>query len=102
MQTENGISQMMIFPEALIQYKNQSIAVNLLQSRMEAQQEDEGAKNAIQNLEYSFSSAIKKVAGGGKPLIGFTEGHKELTDIQLKSAIQRIVRRLCRGPHRPG
>ena len=88
--TENGISQMMIFPEALIQYKNQAIAVNLLQSRMEAQKEDEGAKEAIQNLEYSFSSAIKKVAGAGRPLVGFTEGHRELTDIQLKGAITSL------------
>ncbi|MBS1528071.1 MAG: gliding motility-associated ABC transporter substrate-binding protein GldG [Bacteroidetes bacterium] len=88
--TENGISQIMIFPEALIIYKNQGIAVNLLQSRMEANREEEGAKEAIQNLEYSFSSAIKKVAGGGKPLIGFTEGHKELTDLQLKGAINAL------------
>lgn len=89
-QTENGVNQIMIFPEAMIVYKNQGIAVNLLQSRMDAQREEEGAKEAIQNLEYSFSSAIKKVAGGGKPLIGFTEGHKELTDIQLKGAFNAL------------
>jgi ABC-2 type transport system permease protein len=89
-QTENGVSQIMIFPEALIEYKNQGIAVNLLQSRMDAQREEEGAKEAIQNLEYSFSSAIKKIASGGKPLVGFTEGHHELTDIQLKGAISAL------------
>jgi ABC-2 type transport system permease protein len=89
-QTENGVSQIMIFPEALIEYKNQGIAVNLLQSRMDAQHEEEGAREAIQNLEYSFSSAIKKLAGGGKSLIGFTEGHRELSDIQLKSAITAL------------
>jgi gliding-associated putative ABC transporter substrate-binding component GldG/gliding motility-associated ABC transporter permease protein GldF len=88
--TENGVSQIMIFPEAMIIYKDQGIAVNLLQSRMDAQHEEEGAKEAIENLEYSFSSAIKKVAGGGKPLVGFTEGHKELTDIQLKGAINAL------------
>jgi ABC-2 type transport system permease protein len=88
--TENGVSQMMIFPQAMIEYRNQGIAINLLQSRMDAQREEEGAKEAIQNLEYSFSSAIKKISGGGKPLIGFTEGHQELNDLQLKSAINAL------------
>ncbi|MGZ3763845.1 MAG: gliding motility-associated ABC transporter substrate-binding protein GldG [Mucilaginibacter sp.] len=88
--TDNGISQILIFPDALIEYQGQSIAVNLLQSRMDAQHEEEGAKEAIQNLEYSFSSAVKKISMGGKPLVGFTEGHNELSDLQLKSAINAL------------
>jgi len=87
--TDNGISQIMIFPDALIEYKGQRIAVNLLQSRA-GLSDEEVSKNSIQNLEYNFSSAIKKVATGGKPLVGFTEGHNELTDVQLNDAMKSL------------
>ncbi len=88
--TDNGVTQILMFPEALIEYNGQGIVVNLLQSRMDAQREEEGAKEAIQNLEYSFASAIKKITAGGKPLIGFTEGHHELNDLQLKGAFNTL------------
>jgi ABC-2 type transport system permease protein len=88
--TDNGLSQIMIFPEALIEYKGQSIAVNLLQSRI-GLSEEEVAKNSIQNLEYNFASAIRKITSGGKPLIGFTEGHNELNDRQLNDAMRSLA-----------
>ncbi|HJP61962.1 MAG TPA: gliding motility-associated ABC transporter substrate-binding protein GldG, partial [Mucilaginibacter sp.] len=87
--TDNGLSQIMIFPEALVEYKGQSIAVNLLQSRI-GLSEEEVAKNSIQNLEYNFASAIRKITSGGKPLIGFTEGHNELNDRQLNDAMRSL------------
>jgi len=88
--TDNGLSQIMIFPEALVEYKGQSIAVNLLQSRI-GLSEEEVAKNSIQNLEYNFASAIRKITSGGKPLIGFTEGHNELNDRQLNDAMRSLA-----------
>ncbi|HZX57649.1 MAG TPA: gliding motility-associated ABC transporter substrate-binding protein GldG, partial [Mucilaginibacter sp.] len=87
--TDNGISQILIFPQALVQYQGQSIAVNLLQSQV-GLSDDEISKNSIQNLEYAFSSAIKKITSGGKPEIGFTEGHNELKDIQLYGAMKSL------------
>jgi ABC-2 type transport system permease protein len=87
--TDNGVSQMLIFPEALVRYKGKEIAVNLLQSRV-GLSDDEVVNNSIQNLEYSFSSAIKKVTSGGKPLVGFTEGHHELSDVQLNDAMKSL------------
>ena len=87
--TDNGVTQMLIFPEALIEFKGKYIAVNLLQSRIGLSDEDV-YNNSIQNLEYAFSSAIKKVTSGGKPLIGFTEGHRELTDLQLNDAMKSL------------
>ena len=87
--TDNGVSQIMIFPEAQIEYQGQKIVVNLMQSRI-GLSEEEIANNSIQNLEYAFSSAIKKITSGGKPEIGFTEGHKELTDLQLEDAMRTL------------
>jgi ABC-2 type transport system permease protein len=87
--TDNGVADMLIFPEALIQYKGHEIAVNLLQTRI-GLSEEEVLNNSIQNLEYAFASAIKKVTTGGKPKIGFTEGHRELTDLQLNDAMKSL------------
>lgn len=80
--TQAGFTQKLIVPAALITYKGNQIAVDLLQGRIGTQPE-EVLGNSIQNLEYAFVSAIRKIAQGGKPLIGFTEGHGELTDTEL-------------------
>jgi ABC-2 type transport system permease protein len=87
--TDNGVTQMLIFPEALIQYRGKQIAVNLLQSRI-GLSEEEVYNNSIQNLEYAFSSAIKKITSGGKPIIAFTEGDRELSDLQLNDAMKSL------------
>ena len=87
--TDNGVTQMLIFPEALVQFEGREIAVNLLQNRI-GLSEDEVYNNSIQNLEYAFSSAIRKVTRGGKPKVGFIEGHHELTDLQLYDAIKSL------------
>jgi len=87
--TDNGVTQMLIFPEALVQYGGKEIAVNLLQSRI-GLSDDDIYNNSIQNLEYAFSSAIKKITSGGKPVIAFTEGDHELTDVQLNDAMKSL------------
>lgn len=84
--TEEGFSQKIIFPSALIRYKGREIAVNFLQSRMGVSPE-EVLNNSIQNLEYAFTSAIRKLKKGGQQNIGFTEGHGELNDLQLADAM---------------
>jgi ABC-2 type transport system permease protein len=87
--TDDGVIQKMIVPGALVTSNGKEIAVNLLQTRI-GLSEDEVLNNSIQNLEYSFSSAIKKVTSGGKPKIGLTEGHHELTDLQLNDAMKSL------------
>jgi ABC-2 type transport system permease protein len=87
--TDNGLTQKLIFPAALVSCGDKEIAVNLLQTRI-GLSDDEVLNNSIQNLEYAFSSAIKKVSSGGKPEIGFTEGHGELTDLQLNDAMKSL------------
>ncbi|MFC5282682.1 gliding motility-associated ABC transporter substrate-binding protein GldG [Pedobacter alpinus] len=84
--TDAGLSQKVIYPAAMVNFKNQQIAVKLLQNRIGITPE-EVLNNSIQNLEYAFSSAIKKVTSGGKPRVGFTEGHGELSDLQLQDAM---------------
>ena len=88
--TESGLSQKVIFPAAMVSFNGEQIPVRLLQNRM-GLSPDEVLNNSIQNLEYAFSSAIKKVSSGGKPRVGFTEGHGELSDLQLQDAMKALA-----------
>jgi ABC-2 type transport system permease protein len=88
--TDNGVSQKLIFPSALVSADGKDIPVKLLLSRI-GLSPDEVLNNSIQNLEYAFSSAIKKAVNGGRPQIGFTEGHHELTDLQLNDAMKSLA-----------
>jgi ABC-2 type transport system permease protein len=89
--TDDGVSQKVIFPFALVTYGSKSIPVKLLQSQSSMNlSPDEVLNNSIQNLEYAFTSAIKKITSGGKQRIGFTEGHNELTDLQLTDAMRSL------------
>lgn len=89
--TEDGVTQKTIFPEAMVSANGKDIPVKLLyqQSQM-GLSADEVLNNSIQNLEYAFISAIKKANKGGKPAIGFTTGHEELTDVQLNDALRSL------------
>ncbi|HET8829868.1 MAG TPA: gliding motility-associated ABC transporter substrate-binding protein GldG [Pelobium sp.] len=88
--TESGLSQKVIFPAAMVAFGNQDIAVSLLQNRIGVSPE-EVLNNSIQNLEYAFSSAIKKAVSGGKPRVGFTEGNGELSDLELQDAMNSLA-----------
>ncbi|GAA4331150.1 hypothetical protein GCM10023149_36790 [Mucilaginibacter gynuensis] len=87
--SDDGVSQKLIFPFALVSSGGHDIAVKLLQTRIGLSPE-EVLNNSIQNLEYAFSSAIKKVTSNGKPRVGFTEGHNELTNLQLDDAFKSL------------
>jgi ABC-2 type transport system permease protein len=89
--TDDGVSQKIIFPFALVVFGDKSIPVKLLQSQSNMNlSPDEILNNSIQNLEYAFTSAIKKITSGGKQRIGFTEGHNELNDLQLNDAMRSL------------
>ncbi|MDT3403085.1 gliding motility-associated ABC transporter substrate-binding protein GldG [Mucilaginibacter terrae] len=87
--TDNGVSQKIIFPAALVSAGDRQIGVKLLQTRI-GLSPDEVLNNSIQNLEYAFASAIKKAVSGGRPRVGFTDGHNELNDLQLNDAMKSL------------
>ncbi len=86
---EGGLTQKLIFPAAMVSFNGREIPVKLLQTRIGLNPE-EVLNNSIQNLEYAFTSAIKKVTAGGKPRVALTEGHGELTDLELQDAMQAL------------
>jgi ABC-2 type transport system permease protein len=87
--TDDGLTQKLIVPGAMVVVGTKQLPVNLLQKRM-ALSDDEQLNNSIQNLEYAFVSAIKKAEAGGKPEVGFTTGHHELSDLQLDDAMRSL------------
>src|SRR5690606_24987240 len=87
MRTEAGFSQRLVYPAALVTHGDTDIPVNLLQNRM-VHAHETALNNSIQNLEYALVSAIRKATSGGRPLIGFTEGHGEPDNVVLYDAIQ--------------
>jgi ABC-2 type transport system permease protein len=87
--TDNGISQKVIFPAAMVSSGERQVGVKLLQTRI-GLSHDEVLNNSIQNLEYAFTSAIKKAVTRGRPRIGFTDGHQELNDLQLNDALKTL------------
>ena len=87
--TDDGISQKLIVPGAYVTANGKQTAVNLLQVQ-KGLSDDEQLNNSIQNLEYAFTSAIKKVTKAGRAQIGFTAGHHELTDLQLNDAMRSL------------
>ncbi|WP_255695535.1 gliding motility-associated ABC transporter substrate-binding protein GldG [Pedobacter sp. MC2016-14] len=87
---DNGFEQKTVFPMALVQCDGRQIAVKLLQNQDASGSYEENINNSIQNLEYSFTSAIRKVVTGINPRIGFTEGNGELSDLQLSDAMKSL------------
>lgn len=88
--TDNGFTQKTIFPMAVVQCDNRQIPVKLLQNQAAAGGYEENINNSIQNLEYAFTSAIKKVVTGENPRIGFTESNGEPSDAYLDDAIKSL------------
>ena len=90
-QNSDGSSkQMVIWPGALVSYRNNTeIAIDLLENQIG--QSSEAALNAsMQNLEFRLVDAIKKVTRLEKPHIAFLEGHGELSDEELADIAQTL------------
>ncbi|MDP4265822.1 MAG: gliding motility-associated ABC transporter substrate-binding protein GldG [Bacteroidota bacterium] len=78
-----GRSEKIIFPGAIVTYKEREVPVQLLLSQMGVSS-DQVLNNSVQSLEYSLASAIRKLSTVQKPKIGFIEGHGELGKIEVE------------------
>ena len=90
--SDGSVKQMIIWPGALVSYRNDTeIAIDLLESQLG--QSSEAALNAsMQNLEFKLLDAIKKVTRLQKPQIAFIEGHGELTEEEVYDITQTLKR----------
>ncbi len=73
----SSLTTQILIPAADVYYRGRETSVQLLQSQKYVSQSTL-LNNSIQNLEYTLSSAIRQLARGRKPTIGFLQGHGEL------------------------
>jgi len=85
-----GFTQKTIFPMAVVQAGDRQVSVKLLQNLDGGGNYEDNINQSIQNLEYVFTSAIKKVSTGENPRIGFTEGNGEPSDLYLSDAMKSL------------
>jgi gliding-associated putative ABC transporter substrate-binding component GldG len=83
------LSEAIIFPWAEVTYKNKSILVSLLPDS-NANSQDEQLQNAIENLEFSFASAIHNINRENTQKIAIITGNGELEDIYLYSFLSQV------------
>ena len=77
--TKSGMDQQVIFPGALVSYRENQAAIELLETQMNVPPEAV-LNNSIQNLEFKFTNAIRKISRKKKPAIAFVQGHGELDE----------------------
>jgi ABC-2 type transport system permease protein len=86
-----GFAEKLVFPMALVESDGKEMPVKLLQNLGgEAGNYEENINNSIKNLEYIFTSSIKKVITGTNFRIGFTEGNGEPSDLYLYDALNSL------------
>lgn len=78
-----------IFPWAMVQYNGKEALVPLVKStRMMSS--DETVKNSIQNLEYEFSNAIRKVIQEKSKKIAVIKGVGEYSDLKIADLLLNL------------
>ncbi len=80
--TNEGTSQQIIFPGALVTYKSKEIPLELLKAQMGTPPEAV-LNNSIQVLEFNITNTIKKLSLINKPEIAIIEGHGELDKYEM-------------------
>ena len=79
----------LIFPSAIVSYKNKEKPVLLLKGNRTASPQEQ-LNQSIENIEYELISAIQKLSKKQKSSVAFIEGHGELSNDRLISLIQTL------------
>jgi ABC-2 type transport system permease protein len=88
--TEAGLTQKLVFPMAMIESDGKQLPVKLFQNLDTRGSYEDNINRSVENLEYIFTSSLKKVITGTNPRIGFSESNGELSDLQLADAIHAL------------
>lgn len=85
--TKDGASQQIIFPGALVSYRDKEIPMQLLMNQRLGSSSESVLNYSIQNLEYNIVNTLRKLVVAVKPRIGILEGHGELSNERLNDII---------------
>lgn len=87
---DGSAKQMVIWPGALVSYRNDiEIAVNLLESNI-GMSSEEALNASMQNLEFKLIEAVRNVTRVQKPNVAFIEGHGELEEKEVYDIAQTL------------
>ncbi|WP_420322327.1 gliding motility-associated ABC transporter substrate-binding protein GldG [Flagellimonas sp.] len=87
---ENGkVSQELVFPWAMVNYKNKTVKVSLLKNKLGSSMEDR-INNSVQQLEYAFADAFTKLSITDKKRVAVIKGNGELDDIYIADYLTTI------------
>ncbi len=78
----DGNSSKLIYPHAVITYRQKSYAINLLENQTPGANEQIVLNNSVSLLEYKFIDAINKITQDIKPNILFLDNKDGLTRLQ--------------------
>ena len=76
---QQGSSQKVIFPGAIVTYRDKEAAAHLLVSQ-KGQAPEQALNKSIQNLEYNIANVIQKLISGKKKRIAFISSNGELAE----------------------
>lgn len=80
---KGGYSERIVFPGALVTFRDKTVPVQLLKTQLRTPDADI-VNRSINNLEYEFASAFRQATSKRRPSIAFLEGHGELQEIEVK------------------
>ncbi len=80
---KDGVSEKIVFPGALISFKNREVPLQILQNQQRVT-DAEMVNRTINNLEYALVNALYQVQREEKQKVAFIEGHGELTEMETK------------------
>lgn len=83
------VSEAVIFPWAVVRYKEKEENVSLLVNAVAPSQEQQ-LQNSIENLEYEFTNAIHKVLNEKNKKIAILKGNGQPDDIYLFSFLKKL------------
>ncbi|MFZ1333434.1 MAG: gliding motility-associated ABC transporter substrate-binding protein GldG [Flavobacteriales bacterium] len=82
LQEAGAYSERIIFPGALVTYRDKTVPVQLLKTQLRAP-DAEIVNRSLNNLEYEMASAFRQAITLKKPRIAFLEGQGELYGMQI-------------------
>jgi len=80
---KGAFTERIVFPGALITYRDKVVPVQLLKTQLRTPDADI-VNRSINNLEYELASAFRQATTARTSRIAFLEGHGELQEIEVK------------------
>lgn len=87
---DDGISNKIIWPGALVSYQGEEVPVQLLKSQMGVSPEMM-LNGSIEALEYEFANTIQNLKRFKKPSVAIIEGHGELNKVETASLANSLA-----------